>query len=283
MKIPYTFTVLRYVHDAVSGEFVNVGVILYSPSTRFLGAACTRSSQRLSRFFGRIEGDYIKSLLRHIEDGLQHQQQEIFGTLELHPLPEDARACGERVLPLDDSALQMSPVSGGLAEDPKAALDRLFERYVERYSKSMVRSTRHDEEILPLFKKPLEERALLPRMQAKVISTPDYEHEFPLAWKNGVWNACDAVSLDLAESDAILEKANKWLGRAVILNESLERFRLVLLLGEPRQKHLEQAAHKAENILRKAPGEMLIIREREAGQLAELADRDLREHSDQIA
>lgn len=30
-QYPYTYSVLRYVHDVTSGEFVNVGVVLYSP------------------------------------------------------------------------------------------------------------------------------------------------------------------------------------------------------------------------------------------------------------
>ena len=38
MKTPYTFSTLRYVHDVVSGEFVNVGVALYAPDTRFADA-----------------------------------------------------------------------------------------------------------------------------------------------------------------------------------------------------------------------------------------------------
>jgi hypothetical protein len=34
----YTYTVLRYVHDVTSGEFVNVGVALHAPQARYLGA-----------------------------------------------------------------------------------------------------------------------------------------------------------------------------------------------------------------------------------------------------
>ena len=28
MKTPYSFSVLRYIHDIVTGEFINVGVVL---------------------------------------------------------------------------------------------------------------------------------------------------------------------------------------------------------------------------------------------------------------
>jgi hypothetical protein len=31
-KVPYTYTVLRYVHDVMTGEFVNVGLVMHVPS-----------------------------------------------------------------------------------------------------------------------------------------------------------------------------------------------------------------------------------------------------------
>jgi hypothetical protein len=31
MKTTYSFTILRYVHDIATGEFVNMGVALYAP------------------------------------------------------------------------------------------------------------------------------------------------------------------------------------------------------------------------------------------------------------
>ena len=35
MKIPYSFSVLRYIHDVVTGEFANVGVVLFAPGQVF--------------------------------------------------------------------------------------------------------------------------------------------------------------------------------------------------------------------------------------------------------
>ncbi len=36
MKTPYSFVTLHYVHDVVTGEFANVGVVLYAPEQRLL-------------------------------------------------------------------------------------------------------------------------------------------------------------------------------------------------------------------------------------------------------
>jgi hypothetical protein len=38
MKLAYTYPLLRYVHDVASGEFANVGVVLFSPNARYAGA-----------------------------------------------------------------------------------------------------------------------------------------------------------------------------------------------------------------------------------------------------
>ncbi|MCB1093193.1 MAG: DUF3037 domain-containing protein, partial [Verrucomicrobiae bacterium] len=48
---PYSFCFLRYVHEPLSGEFANVGVLLWAPQSRFLGFRASEKFRRLSRFF----------------------------------------------------------------------------------------------------------------------------------------------------------------------------------------------------------------------------------------
>jgi hypothetical protein len=43
MKAAYSFSVLRYVHDPVTQEFVNIGVAVFSPEARYFRAICTTS------------------------------------------------------------------------------------------------------------------------------------------------------------------------------------------------------------------------------------------------
>ena len=275
MNITYTFTIVRYLHDKVTGEFVNVGVLLHAPSTGFLRAKCSSSAHRLRRMFGRVDSEHIRDFLRYIERRAEHLNQDTGSALLPLDPKETAATYAARILPPDDSSLQLAPVTGGVTDDPARELEALFERYVNRYMHGKAKTTRHDEEVLPVFRRPLEERRLVHHLQPKVIAAPDYEHEFPLAWKNGVWNTCDAVSFDLMDSSDIIEKANKWLGRAKNLFESSEPFRLVLLVGEPRRPELVEASFTAERIIRKAEGEIVLIREREAKRLAEMVERDV--------
>ena len=59
-KFPYTYTILRYVHDVMTGEFINVGVVMHVPSQRQLLARtrttigrCVQRADRTDAFHAR--------------------------------------------------------------------------------------------------------------------------------------------------------------------------------------------------------------------------------------
>lgn len=95
------------------------------------------------------------------------------------------------------------------------------------------------------------------------------------------WNACESLSFDLVESGSIIEKANRWLGRAVNLQESEEDFKLYLLLGKPsNSKPLLEAFRRAERILAKMPISHDLVLEDEAHRFAKQVESDFREHEE---
>lgn len=52
----------------MTGEYANVGVVLYAPAAKTIRAKCTSYFGRLSRMFVRVEGEHIKGLLRYVEN-----------------------------------------------------------------------------------------------------------------------------------------------------------------------------------------------------------------------
>ncbi len=280
MKTPYTFSTLRYVHDVVSGEFVNVGVALYAPDTRFLGISCVTTYSRLSAFFGVINGDHFKKMMRHITSGIEEFGEQVRTEFAFQK-SLNIRGWTDKVLPADDSSLQFSPPKGGLTDDPQATLEKLYERYVGHYAQRARPPSRSDEEVERIFRDVLAERQLLKELRPKKIVGPDYEHEFPYSWKNGIWHASEAVSFDLMDSGTIIDKANRWLGRAVSLNGSEEKFKVYLLLGKPHRSQLKKAFTTAENILHKMPCEHEFIREEEAESFAEHIREELEHHDNE--
>ena len=277
--MPYAFSILRYVHDGVTNEFVNVGVAVYAGDSPFLKAKCTTHYGRITRMFDRIDGDRFKQMVRHIEEGVTAVGVRI--RQRAMPFAEygtTIQALLKEVLPPDDSAIQFSEPGYGVSADLEGTLSQLYDRYVDRYAGEQELPSRSDDEVWRVFRTPLERREVLGRLGPKKIVAPNYEYEFRAAWKNEVWHLYEPVSLDLVEPTSLLDKANRWVGRAASLAESPERFRIHLLLGEPQDQRLYGAFNKAINILGKMPGNPELVRESQANDFAAEVDRQIGVH-----
>ncbi len=273
MKTTFTYTILRYVHDIATGEFVNTGVALYAPEAKYISALCTRRYGRLSKMFLDVNGDQLRSVMGYIQARFEEYGDKFNRELALAAQPKSIMEIAGGILPRDDSSLQWSEPNGGVTEDPAATLEQLYLRLVEKYDQRSQRPSREDEDVWKVFRKELESKQVLARMQTKRIVGKDYDYEFEHAWRNGVWNLYQPVSMDLLDAESILDKANRWLGRVTNLKDSEDDFRLWMLIGEPCLEKLRPAFAKAQNILNKMPVKKKFVSEREAGHFSrELAD-----------
>jgi len=276
-KTPYSFSVLRYVHDPVTQEFANVGVALYSKQSRYLDAICTANYGRISTMFGEIDGNKFRQTTRYIQERLHSLGAELSTGL---PFESNKNIEGilAMVLPPDDSAFQFSRPGTGVGNDLDKALRDLFVRFVERYSSYVEATPRDDDEIWRVYREPLERRHVAQLLAPKRIVAPNYDYEFQHSWKNQHWRVYEPVSFDLLETTSILDKANRWLGRAASLADSNEKFKMYLLLGEPRASSLKTAFVKAQNILNKIACDHELIKENEAEEFAAEVAQELRTH-----
>jgi len=280
MKTTYSFVVLRYAHDVVSGEFVNVGVALYAPEVKYIDCLCNTRYGRLTRMFITVDGDYFRGLVKYIEARFEEMGDKLRSELPLHGTPKNIAEIAKSILPPDDSSLQWSEAGGGITDDPAKTLEELYVRFVERYEERQQRPRREDGDVWRVFKRELETRHVLSHLKTKRIVAQNYEYEFQHAWKNQKWHLYEPVSFDLIEPDSLLDKANRWLGRAMTLNDSSEPFKLHLLLGEPALDSLRSAYTKAENILNKIPVEKEFVRERDAQEFSETLASEIAVHDD---
>jgi hypothetical protein len=279
MKTSFTYTVLRYVHDTTTGEFVNVGVALYAPKVRYASALCRTTYGRLSKAFPGIDGESFRGLMRHIQSRFEELGDRYRSELPLGELPKSALDLAHTILPRDDSSLQWSPAGGGLTEDASATLESLFDRLVMRYDERPPVPTRTDEDVWRKYRRNLESRHVLKHLQPKKIVVEDDEVEFQYAWKNGVWHCLEPLSFDLSSRDSIKRKAHEWLGQIQSVSKTSEPFKLYLLLGEPQEEELRSAFDKAVSILGKVPVEKEIVRERNAGAFSENFALEIQKHA----
>lgn len=274
---PYTYTLLRYVHDTATGEFVNVGVVVHCPSAKFVGAKCRKTFGRVAKVFPGVNGESFKASMRFIERRVASISDRVAKELCLDS-GQNAVEFATSVLPHDASSLQWSPIGSGLTKDPAATLDKLFQRMVARYDDKHLAERRGDDDVWRTFKRDLEARRLSELFVPKVIEANDDSVEFEHAWKNGVWHCLAPVSFDLSSPETIREKAYRWLGQMTSIKDTSEKLKIYLLLGQPQQAGLETAFHSALSILDKIPIDKEIYREDQSASFIGKIAEEVRVH-----
>lgn len=275
MKTPYSTVTLRYVHDVVTGEFANIGVVVYAPAERALLAQFTTSYERLNAIFLKIDHAHFRSLVKYLDSRFDEMAEELRGSLELLPV-SGIQDLVRQVLPPDDSSLQWSAVGGGLSDDLTRTTRNLFERLVERYVKGTEPASRTDEDIAKPFKQRLEQKKV--KVSEKRIEAKDYQYDFDFGWKNSIWHLYEPVSFDLVTPNSIIEKASKWLGRGTALSDASEEFKIYFLLGEPRDPANRKAFEHARHLLEKIPGKKRLIPESDIETFTEEVANEIAKH-----
>jgi hypothetical protein len=277
MKTAYSFVTLRYLHDVVTGEFANVGVVLYAPAERYLEARFTSSYERLNALFVKIDHANYRNLIRYLGNRFMELATEVREGLNLVPV-QGIDELVRRVLPPDDSSLQWSGMSGGFSANLGDTVGELYARMVERYTRSGEVASRNDEDIARPFRARLKQAA--EELHEKRIVAKDYEYDFHYAWQNAIWHLYEPVSFDLLDPGSIVEKANRWLGRGVALNDSKERFKIHFLLGEPRCPGTEKAFERARHLLEKMPTQKELVSESNLERFADSVASEIAGHRD---
>ncbi len=265
-KQAYTYTVLRYVHDVVSGESLNVGVVLHTPAARFLRGRTRKTIRRLKQVFPDLDRNAFVRSMKAVDRGLTALAQQPNSLFEKQT---DARGHALKVLPSDDSSLQWSPAGAGLTDDPEKTLDRLYERHVVRYDLTSVRR-RTDEDVWRPVQDKLAERGIDVPFQPKAVVGTQDSIVFEKAWQNGHWHAYEPVSLDLADADGIKDKARRWRGHlAAVAEGTPEEIHLHFLLGRPQNTSLLDAYKTAKAIMEHAHFATEVVDENEIDNLIE--------------
>ena len=274
---PYSFVVLRYVHDIVTGEFVNVGLILLVPDERILKWRTRKTIGRIKSVFPDLDREAFVTAMRNVERGMRSSAKQ----LPKEGLFGDGKGLAsyaKSVVPSDDSSLQWSPVSSGLTSDPSKTFERLFERFVGRYD-VVVKARKTDEDIWRPVRTLLTERKLDVSLERKVISGKTDSIEFKHAWKNGRWHAYEPVSLDLADAEGIKDKARRWRGHlAAVADDAKEPLKLHFIIGAPENRQLMPAYKSAVEILRGSPFEPEIFEESQVASLVDEIEDEVRSH-----
>lgn len=272
---PYQFVVLRYVHDVTAGEFVNIGVVLWSPTDGFFSKVTDRYS-RLSAFFPDFDGLAYRALVRHVTRAL-NQASKMVSEAQM-PLvstqqPEFAQILNSLVSK-DSTVLQWSGVLGGATSDPAARFVALYEEFVGQFEHTEVRPRRHETQIRTTIDRAFRRHGLVEVSRDITLVTTEYDHTFPYGWVNGQQHVLEPISLDYLNSTDVIEKANKWTGRLHTLSHG-NTFQFTGVVAAP-DESLRESYEKAVAILERAPNVRRIVRDSNVDEVAEMIAADLK-------
>jgi hypothetical protein len=132
MKHPFEAVAVRYVHDVLTEEFLNIGVVLLCPAVHYAGARFIPTWSRVTRAFPKAELPHVRRLATAIQLACEQLYPRPGETMSLLQEREVVSFLA-RVLPPDDSSIQLSGVIRGITDEPARTLAELTARYAERY------------------------------------------------------------------------------------------------------------------------------------------------------
>lgn len=231
----YYYQLLRYIHDQFTGEFVNLGVVVYSPEEMFLKAKVTQRYTRITSLFPESNGKFVVNSAKFFENQINHQfaprLKEIFS------LSSNMESITSQILKRDDSALQLTEVKKAIDIDLDAAVHGIFSSIVERYLPDDKSERLGDEEVWKKkYKYYFDHFKVSERLSSHAVQTQNDVFHFDKAWKNEIWHCYEPVSFDLKREDTVKDKVYRWVGKIRELSQSDEKVHLTFMTMIP-SKH----------------------------------------------
>lgn len=282
---PYTYVLLRYRHDLLAEEFVNVGVVLHAPASNYLSARVRKTVGRLTKMFPSIVKSDLTAGLSAVERGISALATEAAASPLFDSLGKlDAGRLARRALAQDESSYIWSSVRSGITRDPAATLEKLYNRFVAIYDEEG-RTSRDDAAVWAPVREQLSAKHLLERLQPKVITSPVDEVEFESAWKNGAWHCYQALSFDLSSPDGIRDKAARWSGHMLGVSKADESVKPYFIVGAPSDPDLLTYYKRAVELLKASECSPQVFEEADASNLVDQIEKLMRAsdlHSDDV-
>lgn len=277
-RFRYTYVLLRYRHDPLAGEFVNVGVVLHSADARFLGVRVRKTIGRLGKMFPGINKADLSASLSAVERGIRalapSQQDDL-----LPSEATDAAKLAAVALPRDNTSYVWGELFSGLTNDPADALEAAYRRFVSRYDEEQI-VRRDDAAVWQPVREQLAKFNVLERLEPKTVVSPIDEVQFGHAWKNGAWHCYQALSFDLASPDSIREKAARWSGHMLGVSKAPEAIKPYFIVGAPGDAGLIADYRRAIELLRASALAPAVYEEDSVDEFVEEIVHGMREHDE---
>lgn len=223
MNIACHYAIVRFMPFVETGEFANVGVVMFAPGARYFGFKLLGNRYaRVTNFFEQMDARVFRAAMRTFREELQRIDgilKQMGTDRRLRALDREGalRLWGEIVKPRE-TMLRFGEDRIVLADDPQAKLRGLFEYYVER---NFV-SREYQEQILERGVRGwLRDACLLERFHPGRVGNDEYHAQFPFV--AGPDDAPDKIikplNLDHGEASRIIDHGGQWIVRVNALKK----------------------------------------------------------------
>jgi hypothetical protein len=281
--IAYELALLQFRPDATSEEAVNIGVVAVAPDTRQIGFRITDRYGRIRSLYPDLDGYAFKRLCRALEmkfrvlanqaqldrqrlEGLQHFSQAGF---DIHSITSGA------VSPTSNN-FGWSSTRFGICHDLQDRVDQVFHEYVGRLESREPRVRKDSEALWKSVIEHPEVREIVPKIvEPKELSAGRFSHMFRGSWMNGRVQVVEAITLDYADPQDMLNRAVHWLGITSTLAEQNEYQMTAVVTDRPPDRAAAELYDEAVSRLQDNRWIRRVIPESRAQELAEIVEQDL--------
>ena len=125
----FQYQIIRFLPDRVSGEFINLGVVVYSPESKQLSVETVEDTSRIMQVFPRTNTNYVFKLIKHLQESLSDISKSLLSK-SIPDVYSDILSITKKALPIDDSSLFFTASEQILDVDIKSCTSYLFDRLV---------------------------------------------------------------------------------------------------------------------------------------------------------
>lgn len=273
--ITYQYQILRYRPDQVSGEFANVGIVMYNKEENFLRCNVIQHFGRVHQIFPLLNSRSFISSLKQICEllntiGLRKETQ-----IEEH-LNHSLEQITASVLPPDDSSLYFSEINTGIDVSLETAFHDLFNRMVHPES-TKEKEVHSDAEVWQKIYKPyFEKLQITNHLKHITFKTEHTEFELDHTAQNGQLHILESVAFNMTHAKTIKDKVLKYSGLLQEIGTSKQKSKIHLLTKLPENPELKKMVV---TMLNKTSGtsKMDVITEDQIAEFAEQLNKELAE------
>lgn len=233
----FQYQILRYQPDRISGEFLNVGLIVFDSKQHEISFYILEKASGLSKVFDEINVRYLSKLLKHIIAELKKIQIAMKSEFQFGVF-KNIEEITRSVFPKDDSSLYFTETREVLDIDIVALTQHLSERMISIKYVEKEKEINTDKEVwTKLYKKHFDDLDISKHLSPVSLVTKYNQLQFEHTWRNGHLNFFEAVNFDLEKIDSINNKVYRWAGQIDEMATSDEYLHLYLLSNLPIDKN----------------------------------------------